>query len=172
MGTDASTDLQVVIAETWRRLIDGEGEVTALGCLLGAGPTPTATLSVQTGVHELRAMLERGAEHIVEDEGALLEMRWNPHAHLRHDAATLPRALAEAGLTGDAAVEAVLSSLQSLVGQGTLDELAPGGVRAVLIAGEADRDTTSDLIAALNNPVLASEWEEAFERFRDDLDDL
>ncbi|MBO1031843.1 hypothetical protein IPV09_10905 [Tessaracoccus sp. SD287] len=172
MGTEAQAELHDVIADTYRALVADQTEVTALGCLLGGGDATTATLSVQTGVHEVRAMLARGAEHIVEDEGALLEMRWNPRAHQRHDATTLPEALATVGLSGDDAVEAVLAALQYLVEEGTLDEVAPGGVRAVLINGDTDRDTTSDLVAALNNPVRAAEWEEAYERFRDDLDDL
>ena len=171
MGTAAQAELHDVIAETYRGLVGDQTEVTALGCLLGGGGSTTATLSVQTGVHELRAMLARGAEHMVEDQGAVLEMRWNPHAHQHHDVTTLPRALKSIGLTGDDAVEAVLAALQYLVEEGTLDEVAPGSVRAVLINGDTDRDTTSDLVAALNNPVRAAEWEEAYERFHHDLDD-
>ncbi|MGA4670804.1 hypothetical protein ACPCG0_13570 [Propionibacteriaceae bacterium Y1923] len=171
MGTEARNDLQDVIAATYRELVDAQTEVTALGCLLDAGSPAVVTLSVQTGADELRAMLARGAEHIVEDEGAVLEMRWNPHAHLRHDSVAVPQALAAAGMSGGDAVEAVLTCLQRLVEQGTLDDLAPAAVRTVLITGESDRDTTSDLIAALNTPVRAAEWEEAWERFRDDLDD-
>lgn len=170
MGTPA--ELPEVIADAFRALVGEQGEVTALGCLLNRDTSPpTATLSVQTGVHELRAMLARGAEHIVEDEGAVLEMRWNPHAHQQHDATTLPQALSAIGLSGEDAVEGVLAALQYLVEEGTLDEIAPGSVRALLISGETDRDTLSDLVAALNNPVRAAEWEDAYERFREDLED-
>lgn len=155
--------LPEVIADCYRELVGDSTEVSALGCLLSS-EGPTATLSVQTAADELKAMLANGAEHIVEDEGAVLEMRWDPAAHRRVDARSLPAALIRSGLSGEDAVNAVMAALEHLVRVGTLAEIAPGAVRAVQVADDPDRDNASDRIALFNNPEAAAEWEQAWDR--------
>ena len=163
-------ELSEVIAETYLKLVGDKDDVTALGCLLTKDAS-TATLTVQTGAEEVKASLRRGAEHFVEDEGAVLEVRWNPRSHPFTDAQALPTALAAEGLSGEDAVAAILAALEYLYTEGTLDEIAHRAVQAVLVVDDAHDVAARDRVALLNNRVAVDEWAEAFERFSWELKD-
>ncbi|MGD7732505.1 hypothetical protein ACQCX5_06015 [Propionibacteriaceae bacterium G57] len=148
-------ELAQVIKVAHLRLAGAEPEISAVG-LLATADARTLTLSIQTGVNEVRELVATGAVHIIENLDEIAEMRWDPRHHQEVDETTLPTALRELGLTGPPALEAVLGAIQLLVDDDTLDVLAAGAVRAVLVLDDPER--TREAVEALNTPAAFTEW--------------
>lgn len=148
MQTDSPLAAEVLAA--YHRLVQGQDEVTALGVLTDTGAEHCA-LSAQTGLGELRGRVDAGIEFIRADDDQLKEYRWNPRAHARIEddpIADQLSALRGQGLDGAALLDTILGALTSLVDDGSLDELAPGAVRAPLLVD--DPATTEQWRARLN----------------------